>query len=64
MGLAIALYAKGERNESFQLAATALKIDKQRGDLRYLKEEKGWGGVILKDAAKFFQDPQMQRLLK
>jgi tetratricopeptide (TPR) repeat protein len=61
MGLAVGLYSQGERKESFQLAAEALKIDKQRGDLRYLKEKKGWGDVILKDAAKFFQDPQMQK---
>ena len=51
LALAVALYTKGEEEEAYQLALTALKLDKNFADVNFLKKNL-WGDKIIRDAKK------------
>ncbi|MFN7416306.1 MAG: tetratricopeptide repeat-containing serine protease family protein [Dolichospermum sp.] len=51
LALAVALYTKGEKQQAYQLAATALKLDKTFADVNVLKKNL-WGDKIIRDAKK------------
>ena len=51
LALAVALYTKGEKQQAYQLAATALKLDKTFADINVLKKNL-WGDKIIRDAKK------------
>jgi tetratricopeptide (TPR) repeat protein len=62
LSLATILYARGDRQESLQLAEKAIRLDQNLADLKYLKET-GWVGRLLTDAQTFFNSPQMKGIL-
>jgi tetratricopeptide (TPR) repeat protein len=64
LALAVSLYARGDRSESFQLAAKAIQLNKKILDLQYLKKERYWSDRILEDAKKFLNDPKMKEALR
>jgi tetratricopeptide (TPR) repeat protein len=59
LGLAIALYRQGDREEAFQLGAAAIRTDKKLMDVGSLRN-KNWGKNMLDDAAPFLQHPKMR----
>jgi tetratricopeptide (TPR) repeat protein len=64
LALAVSLYARGDRSESFQLAAKAVQLNKKILDMQYLKKEGYWSDRILEDAKKFLNDPKMKEALR
>jgi tetratricopeptide (TPR) repeat protein len=54
LGLAIALYRQGDRQEAFQLGAAAIRTDKKLIDVGYLRD-KNWGKSMIQDATPFLQ---------
>lgn len=62
LALAVALYAKQEREQALSKAKQAFIIDKRYADLAYLKENK-WGERLLADAKKLLASPEIQRFL-
>jgi tetratricopeptide (TPR) repeat protein len=61
LGLATALYVKGDRQKAIELAQAALRLDKRFADLEFLKKNI-WGDRILADVQKLLQNPQIQAL--
>jgi tetratricopeptide (TPR) repeat protein len=62
MALAIALYAKGDREQGFVMAETALLIDKRYADINFLKENL-WGDRLIKEAKKLLNTSRIQATL-
>ncbi|MBK1986055.1 tetratricopeptide repeat protein [Sphaerospermopsis aphanizomenoides BCCUSP55] len=62
LALAVALYAQGEQQKAYQLAETALKLDKSFADFHCMKKNL-WGQTIITDAQKFLSTPHMKTLL-
>ncbi|MBD2690742.1 tetratricopeptide repeat protein [Anabaena catenula] len=62
LALAVALYGKGEQQQAYQLAETALKLDKNFADVNFMKKNL-WGDKIISDAQKMLSTPQMKTLL-
>jgi tetratricopeptide (TPR) repeat protein len=62
LALAVALYAKGEKQQAYQLAETALRLDKKFADFHCMKKH-FWGQSMITDAQKFLSTPQMKALL-
>ena len=56
------MYTKGESDKALQLAAQALKLDKQFADVAYLKQNL-WGKRMIADTQKLFADAKMQAVL-
>jgi tetratricopeptide (TPR) repeat protein len=61
LGLAIALYRQGKKEEAFALGEAAIGTDKKLIDIQYLRD-KSWSKRILKDAVKFLQTAKIQSL--
>ncbi len=62
LALAVALYEKGEKQQAYQLAETALKLDKNFANFHWMKKH-FWGETIITDAQKFLATPQMKIVL-
>ncbi|TAF11291.1 MAG: tetratricopeptide repeat protein [Nostocales cyanobacterium] len=62
LALAVALYGKGEEKQAYQLAETALNLDKNFANFHCMKK-KLWGQSIITDAQKFLSTPKMKSLL-
>ncbi|HEY9692989.1 MAG TPA: tetratricopeptide repeat protein [Oculatellaceae cyanobacterium] len=59
---AVALYTKGESDKALQIAAEALKLNKQFKDVAYLQKNL-WGKRLVADTQKLFADAKMQAVL-
>lgn len=62
LALAVALYVKGEQEEAFEMAETALKLDQEFANLKYLQENL-WARRLLTDAAKLLSTPRIKDFL-
>jgi hypothetical protein len=62
LALAVALYNKGEQQQAYQLAETALKSDKNLADTNILKKSL-WGNKMIADTQKLLSTPKMKTLL-
>ncbi|WP_353931034.1 tetratricopeptide repeat protein [Okeanomitos corallinicola TIOX110] len=62
LALAVALYFQGEIQKAYQLAETALKLDKSFADF-YCMKKHFWGQTMITDAQKFLSTPRMKVLL-
>jgi tetratricopeptide (TPR) repeat protein len=58
LALAVALYAKGEQQQAYQLAETALNF----ADFHVMKKH-FWGESMITDAQKMLSTPKMKNLL-
>jgi hypothetical protein len=58
----VALYGQGEKPQAYELAETALKLNKNFADFHFMKKH-FWGESIINDAQKFLSTPQMKNLL-
>jgi tetratricopeptide (TPR) repeat protein len=63
LALAVALYAKGDRDKGLKMSEDALKIDPRYGRVDFLKENL-WGEKLLTDARTVFQNPSLKELLQ
>jgi serine/threonine protein kinase len=63
LGLAVALYKQGEDVEAFKLGMTAIKLERKSTDLDFLKKERNWSEIILKDATKFLEILNLRAIL-
>jgi hypothetical protein len=61
--MAVALYTKGDRQQSLTLGEAALKTDGRYGDLEFLKQNL-WGDRLLNDTKNFLQAPRIQAALQ
>lgn len=55
LALAIALYKKGQKDESYQLGIAVIKEDKAYSDPDFLRNQKYWSAIIVDDAIRFFK---------
>ncbi|MBD2680926.1 MULTISPECIES: hypothetical protein [Nostoc] len=55
------MHGKGEKEKAYQLAETALRLDKKFADIKFLKENL-WGENLIADAQKLLSSPQIQTL--
>jgi tetratricopeptide (TPR) repeat protein/S1-C subfamily serine protease len=62
LGLAVALYKQGQTTEAYQLGTAVIKAEKRSTNLDFLRKERTWSEIIIKDAAIFFQAPQISGL--
>ena len=62
LALAVALYIKGEQQQAYQLAETALKLNKNFANFRVMKKH-FWGESMITDAQKMLSTPKMKNLL-
>ncbi|MBD2629568.1 tetratricopeptide repeat protein [Trichormus variabilis] len=62
LALAVALYVKGEQQQAYKLAETALKLDKNFADFHCMRKNL-WGQSIITDAQKLLSTPQIKTLL-
>ena len=62
LALAVALYVKGEQEKAFEMAETALKLDREFANLKYLQENL-WARRLLTDAAKLLSTPRIKDFL-
>ena len=63
LALAVALYAKGDRQKSIAMGEKALRTDGRYAQLDFLKQNL-WGKRLLLDAEKFLQLPRIQTALQ
>lgn len=59
LAIAVALYAKGNREQGLTLGETAIKLDSRYSDLKFLKENL-WGDRLLADTKKLLDTPRIQ----
>lgn len=59
LAMAVALYAKGERERGLAMGEAALKLDPRYGDLDFLKQNL-WGDRLLTDTKKLLETPRIQ----
>jgi tetratricopeptide (TPR) repeat protein len=64
LGLAVALYRQGQEAEAYKLGAAAIRAEKKSIDLNFLRNERKWSEIIIKDAAKFLQTPTMRSITR
>jgi hypothetical protein len=62
MAMAVALYARGEREEGVNLAETAIRVDRRYANLEFLKENL-WGDRLLRDVSKLVKTPRIQTII-
>lgn len=62
LALAVALYGRGEQQQAYQLAETALKLNKNFADFHFMKKS-FWGESIITDAQKLLSTPQIKTFL-
>jgi tetratricopeptide (TPR) repeat protein len=62
LALAVALYIKGEQQQAYKLAETALKLDKNFADFHCMRKNL-WGQSIITDAQKLLSTPKIKTLL-
>jgi tetratricopeptide (TPR) repeat protein/S1-C subfamily serine protease len=62
LGLAVALYKQGREAEAYKWGAAAIRKEKRSTNLEFLRKERDWSEIIIKDAIKFFQTPTMSSL--
>ena len=63
LAMAVALYAKGNREQALAMGESALRIDNRYGDLEFLKQNL-WGQRLLTDTKKFLETPRIQASLQ
>jgi tetratricopeptide (TPR) repeat protein len=61
--LAIALYSKGERQKSYELAKDALSSEKRYSNITFLRQ-KLWGEELIGDAKILLAEPKMKALIQ
>jgi tetratricopeptide (TPR) repeat protein len=59
LATAVALYAKGDREQGIALGEAAIKLDSRYSDLKFLKENL-WGERLLADTKKLLATPRIQ----
>lgn len=59
LALAVALYAKGDREQGLTLGELAIQTDSRYSDLKFLKENL-WGDRLLADTKKFLEIPRIK----
>ena len=62
LAIAVALYAKGDRDQGLTLGQTALELDGRYGNLEFL-EENLWGTKLLNQAKMLLDTPKMQETM-
>ena len=62
LAMAVALYARGEREEGLKLAETAIGLDSRYANLEFLKENL-WGDRLSRDAEKLLKNPRIQAII-
>jgi tetratricopeptide (TPR) repeat protein len=63
LAMAVALYAKGNRQQGIAIAQEALRLDPHYGDLDFLKQNL-WGPRLLTDTKKLLETPRIQASLQ
>jgi hypothetical protein len=58
----VALYKQGREAEAYKWGAAAIRKEKRSTNLEFLRKERDWSEIIIKDAIKFFQTPTMSSL--
>lgn len=61
LAMAVALYTKGERQQSLQLAENALRLDKRFANRSFLKANL-WGNKLIADTQKLLQNPKLRAI--
>jgi tetratricopeptide (TPR) repeat protein len=61
--VAVALYSKGERQKSYELAKDVLSSEKRYSNISFLKQ-KLWGEEIIDDAKILLSMPEIQKLTR
>jgi tetratricopeptide (TPR) repeat protein len=61
--LAVALSAKGQKQESFELAKSVLNSDKDYSSIDFLKKKQLWGNRFINDAQKFLSRSDIKALM-
>lgn len=59
LAIAVALYAKGDREQALKMGEEAILADARYADLKFLKENL-WGDRLLSATKKFLETPRMQ----
>jgi tetratricopeptide (TPR) repeat protein len=62
--LAVALSAKGQKQESFELAKSVLNSDKDYSSIDFLKKKQLWGNRFINDAQKFLSRSDIKALIQ
>ncbi|NJM78153.1 MAG: tetratricopeptide repeat protein [Acaryochloridaceae cyanobacterium RU_4_10] len=62
--LAVALSAKGQKQESFELAKSVLNSDKDYSSVDFLKKKQLWGNRFINDAQKFLSRSDIKALIQ
>lgn len=62
LALAVAQYAKGDREQGLKLAEAAIRLDKRWANVQFLKKEL-WGNRLLTDTQYLLKTPRMQAFL-
>lgn len=59
LAIAVALYAKGDREQGLALGESAIRLDSRYSDLKHLKENL-WGDRLLADTKALLETPRIQ----
>jgi tetratricopeptide (TPR) repeat protein len=62
--LAVSLSAKGQKQESFELAKSVLNSDKDYSSIDFLKKKQLWGNRFINDAQKFLSRSDIKVLIQ
>jgi hypothetical protein len=60
--MAVALYAKGDREQGLSLGEAAIRLDSRYADVKFLQENL-WGDRLLTETKKFLQTPRIQETI-
>jgi len=63
LAMAVALYAKGDRNQGIAMGEAALKLDARYGNLDFLRQNL-WGARLLTDTKTLLETPPIQAALQ
>lgn len=62
LATAVALYAKGDREQGLTVGAAALEIDSRYADVEFLRENL-WGDRLLAEAERFLETPRIREAI-
>jgi tetratricopeptide (TPR) repeat protein len=62
LAMAVALYAKGDREQGLSLGEAAIRLDSRYADVKFLQENL-WGDRLLTETKKFLQTPRIQETI-
>ena len=62
LALAVAMYARGEKQKGIELAASALETDARYGDIQFLKDNL-WGDRLIEHTEALLAIPQLQAIV-